>query len=452
MARRAAAWRLCAVTQHGEPIVQDDPAAGGHPRRLMTQWTRATIYTRAAAVMAAVLGLAACGTISRVPISAEQVSASPYTRDLDRYRFPSGDEGPFLAWLGRWAGERRARGMDGVKGLALSGGGANGAYGAGVLVGWSERGDRPRFDIVTGVSTGALAAPMAFVGPAWDGHLAEAYQNDRLKALTADRLAVLRNPSLYGSGPLTRLVDRYVTADLLKAIAVEHAAGRRLVVATTNLDTRSAMIWDLGAIATDAGDAERRDAATALFKRVLVAAASIPGIFPPVIISADPEGVIGEMHVDGGVIAPFFLVPETLNFWRPEALMRPTDLYLIINGQTGSAFSMTGGASVAIVERTLDTLGRADARNQIRFVSAFASRNGAAVAVAAIPDALEANPLKFDADYTKRLFALGRDRAFAGQAFAEPGVLEWLRDDPGWQGRSPAHEPQPNRGTGDANR
>jgi hypothetical protein len=381
------------------------------------------------------IGIVGCGTISRAPITAHALTASPYTAELDRYRFPSVEEGPFFAWLDRWAAERRALGLDGVKGLALSGGGASGAFGAGVLVGWSRHGDRPRFDIVTGVSTGALAAPLAFAGPGFDDRLAAAYQDRDLRALTSDRLGVLRNPSLYPAGPLKRLVERYVTDDLLQAVASEHAAGRRLLVATTNLDTRAPVIWDLGAIATDAVDGARHPGAGALFRQVLVAAASIPGVFPPVMMSADPSGRVAEMHVDGGVTAPFFLVPETLNFWRPQGSMRPTELYLIINGQTGTEFSATRGTSVAIIERTLDTLGRADARSQLRFVAAFASRNGASVAYAAIPDGVEANPLMFDVRHTARLFALGRDRAMAGEAFAEPGVLEWLADDAAVGGR-----------------
>lgn len=368
--------------------------------------------------------VAACGTIPRGPMTAAELAASPYTAALDRYRFPSGDQGPFLLWLKAWSQQRADRNLDGVKGLALSGGGANGAYGAGVLVGWSERGDRPRFDIVTGVSTGALAAPLAFAGPAWDDRLAAAYQDPGLRSLTADRLALLHNPSLYGAEPLRRLVSRYVDLPLLQAIAAEHASGRRLLVATTNLDTRSSVIWDLGAIATDACTPGKAAESLALFRNVLVAAASIPAIFPPVIISADPSGRFGEMHVDGGVTAPFFLVPETMNFWRPDTPMRPTDLYLIINGQTGASFSVTPGRTGPIIERTLDTLGRADARNQLRFVAAFAARNGAAVVYAAIPDDLDVNPLAFDSRRTSPLFDLGRRRALRGEAFRAPDASE----------------------------
>lgn len=168
---------------------------------------------RATLSLVVAIGLVGCGTISRAPITAGEVAVSAYTVELDRYRFPSVDQGPFFVWLDRWAAERRALGLDGVKGLALSGGGASGAFGAGVLVGWTRHGDRPRFDIVTGVSTGALAAPLAFAGPRFDDRLENAYQDRDLRALTSDRLGVLRNPSLYPAGPLKRLVERYVTDD-----------------------------------------------------------------------------------------------------------------------------------------------------------------------------------------------------------------------------------------------
>ncbi|WP_433952363.1 patatin-like phospholipase family protein [Brevundimonas diminuta] len=161
--------------------------------------------------------------------------------------------------------------------LALSGGGANGAYGAGVLVGWSRRGDRPTFDVVTGVSTGALAAPFAFLGPDWDDELSDAYTSGKTSGLVGlDNLAALFQPSLFSAAPLRRLVDTNVTPELLQAIATEHAKGRRLLVATTNLDQEETVIWDMGQLATQ-GDEPSHN----LFKEILVASASIPGVFPP---------------------------------------------------------------------------------------------------------------------------------------------------------------------------
>src|SRR5690606_8864559 len=134
--------------------------------------------------------------------------------------------------------------------LALSGGGANGAYGAGVIVGWSQAGTRPDFDIVTGISTGALAAPFAFLGPRWDGALEHAYTDGETQKLFSLRnLAALVAPSLFSSQTLSSLIDRHITPELLGEIAIEHGKGRRLLVVTTNLDAEEAVIWDMGALA-----------------------------------------------------------------------------------------------------------------------------------------------------------------------------------------------------------
>jgi predicted acylesterase/phospholipase RssA len=365
-------------------------------------------------------GLAACGTIPRSEFTPAALTAAPAVQELDRYRIVATDDARFLAWMEEWTAERRARGLDGVKALALSGGGANGSYGAGVLVGWSETGARPRFDFVTGVSTGALIAPLAFAGPDWDPRLTAAYHDTRTRRLTEGRLSVLRHPSLYNGAALNRLVETYVDAELLRAIAVEHASGRRLMVATTNLDAQQAILWDMGAIATLAQAPGQDARALRLFRKILVASASIPGVFPPVLLPAGEDGGMTEMHVDGGVTTPFFLIPEVMAFWRPEPVMRPTDLFVIINGQVGPSFQVTPGRAAPIMMRALDTMGRADARAQITVIQAFATRNGATLGYAAIPDTVEADPLRFDVANMTRLFDLGRDRARQAQAFVTP--------------------------------
>ena len=186
--------------------------------------------------------------------------------------------------------------------LALSGGGADGAYGAGVLNGWTAAGTRPEFSVVSGVSTGALIAPFAFLGPAYDATLRDVYTSG-----VAERL--LNAPSivhavfgsgLFGNTRLRELVARYVGQDMLGAIAAEHAKGRRLLVVTTNLDTQRTVIWDMGRIASI-----RSNQALILFRDVLAASASIPVVFPPMLIDAEANGRrFQEMHVDGGVTAP----------------------------------------------------------------------------------------------------------------------------------------------------
>src|SRR5271168_2734897 len=164
--------------------------------------------------------------------------------------------------------------------LALSGGGADGAFGAGALVGLTRSASRPQFSVVTGVSTGALIAPYAFLGPDWDDQLVEIYTSGRAEHLLHSRgLAALFGSSLYSGTPLKQLVDRYATDALIQAVAREASTGRLLLVATTDVSTGEPVIWDLGSIAMNGGAS-----AKALFRDVLVASASVPGLFPPVVI------------------------------------------------------------------------------------------------------------------------------------------------------------------------
>jgi predicted acylesterase/phospholipase RssA len=188
------------------------------------------------------------------------------------------------------------------------GGGAGIAYGAGALVGWSRTGSRPEFQIVTGVSAGALLAPLVFLGPKWDATVVEIFSG-----ATAGRLLQLRwtnalfGASVYRGQPLVELVNRYVNDELLRALAAESARGRLLLIVTTDLDHERTVIWDMGRIAIAGGDRGRR-----LFRDVLVASASVPGLFPPVLIRVQQGGVeFDEMHVDGGTTMPLFIAPST---------------------------------------------------------------------------------------------------------------------------------------------
>ena len=235
---------------------------------------------------------------------------------------------------------------EGVTGLAISAGGANGAYGAGVLIGWTEAGDRPAFDVVTGVSTGALIAPFAFLGPDWDDELRAAYTDEDAARLTDGRWAIFVRPALFGGQSLRDLIGKYVDARLLAAIAREHQTGRRLLVATTDLDAQETIVWDMGAIALAGQTPGYEEAAVSLFQTVLVASASIPGVFPPVMVDADgAEGGRMEMHVDGGVTTPFVLAPAAMSFWEPDGVMRPEDLFVIVNGELEPSYGVTRGAT-----------------------------------------------------------------------------------------------------------
>lgn len=378
----------------------------------------------AAILMVVTAGLqSGCGVLARPDLQRSPTVAPSDTRAVDLFRITSGDDSRWLAWMAQWADQRRALGLDGVHALAFSGGGANGAYGAGVLVGWSEGGDRPAFDLVTGVSTGALIAPFAFAGPAWDDRLAQAYADPDILALGRNDLGFLRRPSLRSGRPLRVLMERYIDEDLVVAVARRHRQGARLLVATTDLDSQRGVIWDLGAIADATATSGRLDSGLGLIRSILIASASIPGVLPPELIAVDALGQATEMHVDGGVTTPFFFVPEQMYFWRPEHAMRPLTLHLVINGQMQGGYRITRGDLPSILLRSADTLGRADSRTQLRLAQAFAERNGAPLAYAVIPDSEEANPLGFQPEAMSALFALGRDQALRGEAFVAAPAL-----------------------------
>ncbi|WP_232793280.1 patatin-like phospholipase family protein [Caulobacter hibisci] len=371
-----------------------------------------TPILRAAALAAALL-LTACGTMSRPPEGVVRLAPGAVIPTADP-RIVASDAAPVRLLERQIMGEP-GEGPTAI--LALSGGGANGAYGAGVLVGWTESGQRPDFRIVTGVSTGALAAPFAFLGKAWDPQLAAAYSDGGAKDILAWRqLATFASPSLYSSSALCKLVDKAVTPELLAAVAVEHDKGRRLLVATTNLDSQETVIWDMGLIAKQGGPQGLK-----LFKDVLVASASIPGVFPPVLIAgrAKDGRILQEMHVDGGVNTPFLAVPESLLLWtRPAERAQAGSIWVLVNGQLGRREAVTVGRLTAILKRSYDSASKAQARAHLAANAAFAERNGLAFRVAAVPDEAEANSLDFSDASMARLFETGRQQGRTGKAWA----------------------------------
>lgn len=222
--------------------------------------------------------------------------------------------------------------------LAVSGGGSDGAFGAGLLNGWSKAGGRPNFKVVTGVSTGALIAPFAFLGPKYDETLKKAYTTvDQSRVFVVHSLlSILWQESLTDTEPLREMVASFIDDKVLADIAVEHAKGRRLLVASTNLDAEEPVIWDLGAIASSKSKNKLH-----LFRSILVASASIPAVFPPVMFDVEVDGKrYDEMHVDGGVFFQSFSIgssidlPKTIRAAHPDFTGKFVQrLYVIRNGR-----------------------------------------------------------------------------------------------------------------------
>jgi hypothetical protein len=223
-------------------------------------------------------------------------------------------------------------------------------------VGWTQHGDRPDFKVVTGISAGALIAPFAFLGPQYDYVLKEVSVSIRPKDVFHLRglLKALFSDAFADDGPLEELIGRFVTPTLLRAIAHEYERGRILLIGTTDLDAGQSVIWNMGAIATREGPGALR-----LFRQIILASASIPGVFPPVMIDVSVNGVPHqEMHVDGGVITQVFLFPQSFveRIAEGGADLRKRYVYVIRNGRVGTPWNSVPRRSVAVGERALDGL------------------------------------------------------------------------------------------------
>lgn len=333
-------------------------------------YVRSTL--RAVTAIGLAAQVAACGSMPRTAYTAQQ-SAEATIPGIPQARVFADAS---VEAIGELVANRQKR--TAFTYLALSGGGGDGAYGAGVLNGWSQTGSRPEFTLVSGVSTGALIAPFAFLGSAYDPYLTEFYTSGVAETLVqAPSLTnVLFGSGLFGDGRLRDLIGRYVNADLLNAIAEEHAKGRRLLVVTTNLDSQRAVIWNMGAIA--ASNAPNR---VELFRDVLAASASIPAVFPPqfIDVSAGPDQ-FKEMHVDGSVVTPVFTLPQSL-LLRDGRLPRSdgkAQIYVVINGRLEPEFEVTQDNTLAIVGRSFTTASRARSRAALAATYALAKTNNIA--------------------------------------------------------------------------
>lgn len=331
--------------------------------------------------------------------------------------------------------------------LAVSGGAAGGAFGAGLLAGLSRSGRRPRFDLVTGVSTGALIAPFAFVGSAWDDRLIEAYTGGHAAALFDVRKALPgMEAGLFRARALDLLIAPFVDADLLRAVAAADSEGRRLLVATTDLDRQEACVWDLGRIARLGVDGDI-DAALALFRTVLAASASLPGMFPPRLIDCESAGEgYQEMHADGGMAAPLFLLPDEPVTWPGVGRrLNGARVHLLVNTALDASPRATPGNIPAILIRSFETILRYSYLQAISTTQAFCAGADLPLGVAAMSgDGDPLNLVSFETANMREMFAAGLARGSSPDAWAFPepparppaALLLWP-----WPGRGLSRRP-----------
>jgi len=324
------------------------------------------------------------------------------------------------AWWEKSAAEMKAR-YSGVYGrehtyLAISGGGENGAFAGGLLLGWTEAGDRPEFTAVTGISAGALIAPFAFLGPEYDPTLREVLDNLNPNAVLEKRrmLQGLRSDAMASTEPLQRLIETYIDQEMMEKIAEEHRKGRELSIGTTNLDSMRPVIWRIGAIANSG-----HPRALELVHQIVLASASIPGAFPPVLIEVEVgDERFDELHVDGGAASQVFLYPAGLD-WNAllEKLQvrgRPT-VYVIRNSRLDPMYEQIENKLFPIAGRSIESLVRTQGIGDVHGVYLQTCRDGMDFNLAYIPsDFDEKSREEFDPKYMKNLFDMAFDRARAG--------------------------------------
>ena len=299
--------------------------------------------------------------------------------------------------------------------LAISGGGSDGAFGAGLLYGWSSTGDRPVFKLVTGISTGALIAPFAFLGSEYDEILKEVYTTISTKHIF-DRLSIFsiltESESFTRTTPLKSLIETYISFDLLKQVALAHNDGRRLYIGTTHMDAQQLVIWNMGII-SQIGTPE----ALELFQKVLLASASIPSAMPPVYINVTVDGEnYDEMHADGGTMTQVFFHGGTINLREAGKVAGVeigegsfAQLYILRNGQIGAQPQQVKRSIQDISVRALDTMIKAAALNNFYRMYVFSQREESRVYYAGIPeDHVSRATEPFDQQEMSRLFEIGR--------------------------------------------
>ena len=377
------------------------------------------------------LCLSGCGSPVRLDAVPSTLAGGVSFVRIDNARF-DGDDGEALKEeIRRSLAREEHNGASGTPVpnlLALSGGQEDGAFGAGLLVGWSGHGGRPQFKIVTGTSTGALAAPFAFLGSEFDWALYKMYTRTEAVDIVTKRFltAAVNNDALMDNEPLARTIDKYLDGRILDRIAEEYGKGRLLLISTTNLDTGRLVIWNIGAIA-----ASGHPRSLELVRKVILASAAIPGLFPPVMIDVRlNEERHQEMHVDGGAVSQVFLYPASLKLDRiiasPGTTVRPA-AFIIRNGRASPPAEKVERKTLAIAGRALETMIASNGVGDIYRIYTMAQRDHVAFNLALIGDDFR-EPYKgpFDQAYMIKLFDYGLQKGRLGYPWQQvpPGYTK----------------------------
>jgi len=396
------------------------------------------LWTLRLAVLIIILG--GCSALPRNPTPVDQLYSAEVP-NLPNVRAWAGQPSPaFQADIQESAAQELpglfTQGPDGRRhypALAISGGGEYGSFTAGFLNGWSTTGKRPTFKLVTGISAGALIAPFAFLGADYD----EALKNFFTGELSPRAIYVFRGilPGIFGeafadTSPLADLIAKHVDAAFLQAVADAHEQGRRLYIGTAHLDADRLAVWNMGAIARSGGPQ-----ALELFRKVMLASASIPGVFPPVYFDVTVDGqAYDEMHVDGGVKAQVFFYAAVLDLAKARAATGSEGkvsgtLYLLRNGKLTPEPAPVSRSTKEIAQRSVSSMIKAQALGDLYRIFSYTRRENMDFRYVGIPDSHQFEDREeFDPGEMKRLYETGFE---VGQS-PEP----WLRFPPGYQRRT----------------
>jgi predicted acylesterase/phospholipase RssA len=321
----------------------------------------------------------------------------------------------------KFEGKREPRDLPTAYFLALSGGADDGAFGAGLLEGWTASGRRPQFKMVTGISTGALIAPFAFLGPSYDPELKELFTTINADSVFRKRFvtAALTDDALADTSPLFGLISKHLNEEMLSRIAQEYDKGRMLLIMTTDLDAAKSVIWNIGAIAKQGGPQ-----AIETIRHVLLASASIPAAFPPVMFDVEYEGKpYQELHVDGGAVAETFLYTPGVHLQQTG---RKRVAYIIRNSRLVPSPEKVNKQTLSIAGRAISLLISANAIGDIYRMYTITRRDHVDFNLAFIGSDFDAPyPAMFDQTYMRALYRYGYEKARQGYRWAKspPGLV-----------------------------
>lgn len=382
---------------------------------------------RFAVLTICLLALAGCVTATtRTPYTIDELVGASVDGQYGLRFFP--DRNPDLQSALGWSDAQGGKPPNPGKGrfdiLALSSGGPDGAYGAGIMKGLTSSGNRPNYEIVTGVSTGALIAPFAFIGSQGDAKLEEIYTNGEIGKVIGrpNVFAAVSGPALYPASGIDRLIAKYMDEQLLAKIATEHDRGRRLLVATANIDANQLTVWNMGAIAKIGGGR-----GLDMFREILRGAIAIPGALAPVEINTSiGDRNITELHGDAGVLSYYYAEPGLVpsGFVKPGKNRARSRIDIILHNQIEAPPANVEARSLKLAARSVSALTRSSMRLLLDSTVFETKAAGVEIRYTAIPfDWETVSSLGFDAAYMRKTFDLGYRRA-QGEALWQTGPLD----------------------------